>query len=579
MKLIEALEIVRKDTAEGAKPFRVSLVCSFTPAHLQTFLHANLKLALPDRRIAIKPGLYGDFWGSIARIEKDSPDAAVLVLEWSDLDPRLGLRSLGEWSPPALEDILRNARSRAAQFRDAVERAAGGIPLAICFPTLPLPPVSYTPGWRGGVLDLALRAEISGISLYCAESTKAGVLNSQALDLDSALANRFDAKAELASGFPYRLPHASMIAAMLTRLIQPPAPKKGLITDLDDTVWSGILGEVGVEGVSWTLENHSHVHAVYQKMLHALSETGVLVGVASKNDGQLVEKALERSDMILPRKVIFPVEANWGPKSESVRKILKTWNVGEDSVAFVDDSPMELAEVKAIYPKVECLLFPKEDPQAIEALLFRLRDLFGKSALSEEDAIRRDSIIQAQSVERETESNGEVSEDFLRAADAEITMSFAKDPLDPRALDLVNKTNQFNLNGRRYAEKEWQDFVQDAGTVLLVVSYKDKYGPLGKIAVLAGRVAASVLTLDAWVMSCRAFSRRIEHRCLEELFTRFSLKEIVCDFVSTAKNGPIREFLTDALGHELQTNCVISQSAYMANRRDTFQKVLELTHG
>ena len=579
MKLIEALEIVRKDRAEGAKPFRVALVCSFTPAHLQTFLHANLRFALPGRHIAIKPGLYGDFWGSMARIEKDNPDAAVLVVEWSDLDPRLGLRSLGEWSPMAMEDILRNARARAAQFRDEVERTARNIPLAICFPTLPLPPISYAPGWRGGALDLGLRAEISGMSLYCAERTKAGVLNSQTLDFDSPFANRFDAKAELASGFPYKLPHASVMAAMLARLIQPPAPKKGLITDLDDTVWSGILGEVGLEGVSWNLENHSHMHAVYQKMLHALSETGVLVGVASKNDGQLVEKALERGDMILPRKALFPVEANWGPKSESVRKILKAWNVGEDSVVFVDDSPMELAEVKASYPKVECLLFPKEDPAAIEALLLKLRDLFGKTALSEEDAIRRDSIIQAQSMEREGESSGEVSEEFLRAADAEITLSFAKNPLDPRALELVNKTNQFNLNGRRYAEKEWQDLVQNAGTLLVVVSYKDKYGPLGKIAVLAGRVVGATLRMDTWVMSCRAFSRRIEHRCLEELFTRFNFEKIVCDFVATAKNGPTREFLTDVLGHEPGVNCVISRSAYMANRRDTFQKVLELMHG
>jgi FkbH-like protein len=208
-----------------------------------------------------------------------------------------------------------------------------------------------------------------------------------------------------------------------------------------------------------------------------------------------------------------------------------------------------------------------------------LRDLFGKSALSEEDAIRRDSIIQAQSVDREPQSNGEVSEEFLRAADAEITLSFAKNPLDPRALELVNKTNQFNLNGRRYTEKEWRDLVQEAGTVLLVVSYKDKYGPLGKIAVLAGRVAGSALTLNAWVMSCRAFSRRIEHRCLEELFTRFNCEEILCNFVTTAKNGPTREFLTEVLGHEPGTNCVISRSAYMAKRRDTFQKILELTRG
>src|SRR5271163_5081814 len=101
MKLIEALEILRNESREGARPFRVSLVCSFTPAHLQTFLRANLKQALPENRIEIASGLYGDFWGNLARLERENPDAGVLVVEWSDLDPRLGLRRLGHWSPGA----------------------------------------------------------------------------------------------------------------------------------------------------------------------------------------------------------------------------------------------------------------------------------------------------------------------------------------------------------------------------------------------------------------------------------------------------------------------------------------------
>src|SRR5271167_2832850 len=101
MKLIEALEILRAEPPAGARGFRVSLVCSFTPAHLQTFLHAHLKKALPERRVEITAGLYGDFRGNLARVEQENPDACVLVMEWSDLDPRLGLRSLGNWSPNA----------------------------------------------------------------------------------------------------------------------------------------------------------------------------------------------------------------------------------------------------------------------------------------------------------------------------------------------------------------------------------------------------------------------------------------------------------------------------------------------
>jgi FkbH-like protein len=579
MKLIEALEIVRKDVPEGAKAFRVSLACSFTPAHFQTLLHANLRLVLPGSHIVVSPGLYGDFWGNLARIAQENPDVAVLLMEWNDLDPRLGLRSLGSWEPNALADILKSARARSAQFQQSIRMLSKTVPLAVCFPTLPLPPVSFEPAWRAGAFDLALRAEVSTMSLLAAQTHNVGVINLQYLDQLSPLASRFDVKSELTSGFPYRLPHASVLASMLARVARPPAPKKGLITDLDDTVWSGILGEVGLEGVSWDLEHHSHLHAVYQKMLHSLSEAGVLVGVASKNDAKFAEEAFLRSDMILPRKSVFPVEAHWGPKSDSVRRIVKTWNIGADAVVFIDDSPMELAEVKAAHPQVECLLFPKDDPQAIDALLYRLRELFGKSLLSEEDAIRRDSIRQAHSGDGEGTDHGQVSEEFLRDAGAELTLSFSKDPLDPRALELINKTNQFNLNGRRYADKEWQDFVRDPATLLLVVSYRDKYGPLGKIAVLAGRLSERILSADVWVMSCRAFSRRIEHRCLEELFERFQVDEIVFDYVATPKNGPVRDFLTEILGTSPTSPSRMSRARFAAQRRDTFHQVLELTNG
>src|SRR5208283_4640546 len=148
MKLIEALETLRTEPPSGARPFRVSLVCSFTPAHLQTFLQAHLARALPENRVQMTSGLYGDFWGNLARLQQENPDAGVLVMEWSDLDPRLGLRSLGNWSPNALEDILKSARSRAEQFQENIQRIARTIPLAISFPTLPLPPVSFTPQWR-----------------------------------------------------------------------------------------------------------------------------------------------------------------------------------------------------------------------------------------------------------------------------------------------------------------------------------------------------------------------------------------------------------------------------------------------
>ena len=112
----------------------------------------------------------------------------------------------------------------------------------------------------------------------------------------------------------------------------------------------------------------------------------------------------------------------------------------------------------------------------------------------------------------------------------------------PEPWELVNKTNQFNLNGRRYTESAWQAFLRDSETFLMVAAYKDKYGPLGKIAVLGGRCQGAAAFLDAWVMSCRAFTRRVEHRCLQVLFDRFGAEEVVLDFKPTVADWPCRSF-------------------------------------
>ena len=174
------------------------------------------------------------------------------------------------------------------------------------------------------------------------------------------MSQRLDLKSDLAAGLPYSLAHADALAAALAQLLARETPKKGLITDLDDTLWNGIVGEVGPQGVNWDLASHQQIHGLYQKLLASFSEEGVLVAIASKNDPRVVEEALDREDMILKRRHVFPSEVHWKAKSGSVERILRTWNVGADSVVFVDDSPMELAEVAAAHPGIECILFPKK---------------------------------------------------------------------------------------------------------------------------------------------------------------------------------------------------------------------------
>jgi FkbH-like protein len=544
--ITEALKILQAAGKREGEPYRVFLVCGFTPLHLETYLAAHL-CERTDRKIVMGNGLFGNTAGTLEFLQTTDAAAVALALEWQDLDPRLGFRSAGAWGPAVLPDILTVARSTLDRMAMAIERLPHGIVVACSLPSLPLPPAFHTPGWQTAEAELALEKALVEFAGRCAGRRGFALVNRQRLAEESPAAARFDFKSDLLTGLPYTVAHADCVAAALARLLAPPAPKKGLITDLDDTLWHGLVGEIGPENVSWDLAGHHHLHGLYQKLLAAFAEEGVLVGIASKNDPAVARQALGRPDMLLPMDRIFPVEVHWNAKSGSVERILRTWNIGADSVVFVDDSPLELAEVAAAHPGIEGLAFPANDAAAGYALLRRLRDLFGKPRLAEEDAIRLESIRQG-AVFQDALRDGASEEEFLRQGEAAITFDFDTASRDARTLELVNKTNQFNLNGKRYTEAEWSVLLERPGAVLLAASYRDKFGPLGKIAVLAGRLKEDVLHVETWVMSCRAFARRIEHQCLKTLFERSGAGKMVFDFVPTPRNGPLREFLAGVLG-------------------------------
>ena len=546
MNITEALKIQQRTPAD-ATPFPVQLVCGFTPLHLQTLLSGHLQQRLPDRRVTIVTGVYGDVTGTLEASSRKAQQAIAIVLEWQDLDARLGYRGAGKWGLAQVSDILTGAQSMLDRIAIAIDGITAGIPVACSLPTLPLPPIFHTPGWQMAEAELALEAAVLQFASRILGRKTLGLVNSRRLGEDSPSSSRLDLKSDLVNGLPYTVAHADAVASALARLISPPPAKKGLITDLDDTLWHGLVGEIGPENVRWDLDSHQQLHGLYQKTLATLAEEGVLVGIASKNDPRIACQALERPDILLPAERVFPVEVHWEAKSGSVGRILQAWNIGADSVVFVDDSPMELAEVAAAHPGIECLHYPGNDAAAGFALLRRLRDLFGRPRLSEEDALRADSLRKGATFQRMASSPA-TADAFLQQAEAVISIDSDPAAHDPRALELVNKTNQFNLNGRRYVEADWRQRLSQTGAVLSVVSYQDKFGQLGKIAVLQGRQDGESLHIATWVMSCRAFSRRVEHQCLKNLFEQYGATKIVLEFSPTAKNGPLQDFFATILG-------------------------------
>ena len=540
MTLNQALAMLRERLRDGPSKAHF-LVCGSQPMHLETFLRAHLMERLPSERIEVLTGLYGDLAGNLNLAAESSAIAAAIALEWSDVDQRLGLRGSGGWSSGPQRDILASCRERYLYLAACIRKLAARMPVALAPPGLPLPPIGNTIRVQASTVELDLDHQLASFLLDVSQIPGVRVVNRSRVEQLAPGANALDAKMELLAGFPYTVPYASALAQSLAGALYQPPPKKGIITDLDDTLWSGLVGEVGPDAVSWQQEHHTQSYGLYQQMLGHLADCGVLIGVCSKNEASVVEQALARKDLFLDAESLFPVCAGWGAKSASVGKILQTWNIGPEAVVFIDDNQLELSEVQETFPDITCIRFPGTDPAKVWNLLGDLRDLFGKPQIMAEDRLRRASL--RGNARMDELGQPATSPEFLRGLQGTVSVDYRKNSSDQRPLELINKTNQFNLNGRRMSAGEMQRTLERDETILAVVSYQDKFGPLGKIAVVAATRGEDCVRVFQWVMSCRAFSRRIEYHTLDSLFRQTNAEEIEFAFETTDKNSPMREFL------------------------------------
>jgi len=572
MKLGQALALIQQRQGTSRKR-KIFLVCGFQPLHLSTFLQGHFAQRFHDETVEIQMGLYGDFERTLLKAAESEAESAVVVIEWSDLDPRLGCRASGGWGPSAEQDIILNCRNRFAAFLPRLEDLASKMSVALALSTLPIPLFGHTSGWQMSLPEAELERQIGEFAVAAARLQNVRVVHSARLAKLSPEEDRLDATMEVRAGFPYTLGHASALALQFIHLLYPASPMKGLISDLDETLWSGIVGEVGASHVTWSLPEHSQVHGLYQQQLKQLSEMGILLAIATKNDAAVVEDALGRQDLYISRDAFFPVIANWKPKSAGVAEILRTWNIGAESVVYVDDAPMELEEVHTAFPSMRCLQFPTNSPTKALHLLEQLRDLFGRSTLSQDDTLRQSSI-RANARFREVASQTSPDE-FIRGLQAKLTFQTQKDASNTRLLELINKTNQFNLNGVRISEGEWLRFLSDASTFGVGVRYEDKFGPMGVISVIAGRQTGRQLDVQTWVLSCRAFSRNIELHILDYLFRSRAVEKITLAFKPTERNHPLQEFLISLnLPADSDGECCIMREEFLRFGYDLPHKII-----
>jgi FkbH-like protein len=333
--------------------------------------------------------------------------------------------------------------------------------------------------------------------------------------------------------------------------------RKCIVFDLDNTLWCGVVGDVGIEGL--VLGEGSAVgeaHLELQRYARRLKERGVILAVCSKNDPAIAEQAFSRHpEMVLRRSDIACFVANWNDKVENLQAIADALNIGLDSLVFVDDNPAERERIRQALPMIAVPELPEDPAHYVRAISDQ--GYFEAVSFTQEDTQRAASY--AANAQRETlRSAAQSMEEFLRGLEMEVVHGPVGALELERATQLINKTNQFNTTGRRYAAEEIATLAADKASITLQFRLADRLGDSGLVSVMILRPThpgGDELDIDIWVMSCRVFGRQLEDEAMNiamELARARGIQALSARYVHTGRNGVIGDLFRN-LGFESVT--------------------------
>jgi FkbH-like protein len=338
--------------------------------------------------------------------------------------------------------------------------------------------------------------------------------------------------------------------------------RKLIVLDLDNTLWGGVIGETGWQGIR--LGGHDLIgegFVDFQRALKALSRRGIQLAVVSKNDESVALEAIDlHPEMQLRRSDFAGWRINWADKAQNIAALLDELNLGLDSAVFIDDNPAERERMRGAFPQVLVPEWPKDPTNYVSAL--RALDCFETAAVSVEDRSRTAMYV-AERERRESRSSVASPDEWLRKLGTRLVLSQLNESNIVRVTQLFNKTNQLNLSTRRLAENEVLEWSCGAGRSLLAVSASDCFGDMGLVGVIGVQADGNQGQLVDFILSCRVMGRRVEqamvHVAVSEL-ARLGAANMQAVYLPTARNRPtldvFREVgLVEASQHVFSFDC------------------------
>jgi FkbH-like protein len=532
--------------ALGDKPVRLALLGSSTLAHL----HPAIRVAGLRRRMWVETyeNDYGQYWQELAdpgsALHRFKPTAVLLALDAQHLAAGVDAGAGAADADAALADICGRVRECWRLARDNFRCLVIQQLAPPAQPTLLGQNEHRLPGSPANFVtrvnaELRRLADADGVALLAldAQVQRDGLAAWHSRELWHR------AKQEVSPAA------APMYGELVMRRVAAERGRsyKALVLDLDNTIWGGVVGDDGVEGL--VLGQGSplgEAFAQFQDYARELSRRGVILAVVSKNDEKNALEPFERHpEMVLKRGDIASFVANWGDKPANLRAVAAELNIGLDALVLVDDNPFERDLVRRELPMVAV---PEiSDDPASYAQTIADAGYFEALTITDEDRARSGQYQSNRQRDRLKASATDLDA-YLRGLDMRLLWRrFDRIGL-ARTVQLINKTNQFNLTTRRYTEADVLAVMADERAFGATLRLVDRFGDNGIVAIVIGRLqGGGDLVIDTWLMSCRVLGRQVEPTTLNlvaALAKRLGARRLVGEYIPTAKNGMVRDHYT-----------------------------------
>jgi FkbH-like protein len=523
---------------------RIALLPSFTLEQIEAAL--SLHMFCHGKRAAIKFWPYQQWHQTLAvpgDLDEFRPDAVVVPLHLEDVVPTIARRHLADNAKTAeeLEIFVSGLRSAIRAYRD---RASAPVLLTTFVAAERSVERYFDRNMREG-----RQARIDNlnhrVTEVAAEIENVFVLDYAALVTDFGRRNWFDL---VNSHFTKRALTSAAnraLAEELSRAVRAlfGVRRKVLAVDFDETLWGGIVGEDGVDGIDVFGGYPGNAFSDFQSFLSNLRASGIVLAAVSKNNIEDARQVFERyPDMPIKWSDFASRQINWNDKAQNLRTIAAEIGVSLDSIVFADNSPVECELVRQLLPEVQVVQLdcaPSLFPQRILAQA----DL-DCVYLSREDRHRAESY-QVESERRELQAAASNTADFLASLNLDLRIGLATKEDAQRLVQLFNKTNQFNLTTRRYSLQEVLDFIEDPGFGLYTASLKDRFGDYGLIGVVLMQEAGTVREINSLLMSCRVLGRKVEDALIahvDRTSRERGSRRVIGRYRETGKNNMVADF-------------------------------------